>query len=398
MEHALINTLVLSIVAAFVFGLIADRVKFPAIFGYLMAGVMIGPHTPGVIADAHMAQQFAEIGIILLMFGVGLHFSFDALLSVQKIAIPGAIFQVMAATFIGATIAVIAGYDLITGFIFGLSLSVASTVVLLRALELRGALGTDTGKIAAGWLIVEDILMVLALVLLPAITDMVMNGEQVTMSTVSSAAGMVLIKIGIFAVMMIVIGRKAMPWLLVTITKTTSRELAMLGTLAISLGFAYLAFVVFDASFALGAFLAGMVFGESEIGHKAAEQSLPMRDAFAVLFFVSVGMLFDPMVLIEQPIMVIVTLGIIIGGKSAAAMFITHIFRQSREVSMTIAISLAQIGEFSFILAGYALAKGLMPEEMYNLVLAGALLSIAANPFLFRYLDNKILAPAKVKT
>lgn len=391
MEYDLINTIVLSIVAAFALGLIADRIKLPTIFGYLMAGILVGPFTPGFVADASLASQLAEIGIILLMFGVGLHFSFRDLVKVQKIAIPGAIFQMAIATLIGVLVAKIAGYSLITSAVYGLSLSVASTVVLIRALERRtGGVDSECAKIAVGWLIVEDIIMVLVLVLLPVIADLIVAGEGVEVGVALNKMFWVIVKISAFIVFMIIIGRKILPWLLVTIRKTKSRELSTLGTLAISLGFAFLAYTFFDASFALGAFLAGMVLKESDIGHKAAEQSLPMRDAFAVLFFVSVGMLFDPVTMIEHPIMVLATLSIIILGKTAAAIFITAMFKQNRETSLTIGISLAQIGEFSFILAGYALVHELMPQEIYNLVLAGAILSIAINPFLFKLLDKRM--------
>lgn len=392
MEHDLIDTVVVSLVLAFIFGLIFNKLKFPTIFGYLIAGVIIGPHTPGFVADVSLANQLAEIGIILLMFGVGLHFSFPDLLKVKKIAIPGALFQMAVATVLGAGVALMAGFPLSQSLVFGFSLSVASTVVLLRALEMRGAVTSQSGKIAVGWLIVEDIAMVLALVLLPVIAGMLHSGQDITVNAVMSEIIKVAFKIGGFVVFMIVIGTRMLPRIFKAIAKTKSSELSTLGTLAIALGFAFLAYTVFDASFALGAFLAGLVMNESEVGHKAAEDSLPMRDAFAVLFFVSVGMLFDPMTLLEQPLLVLVTVLTIIVGKAAAALVITSLFRQNRETSLTIAISLAQIGEFSFILAGMAMVAGLMDQTLYNLILAGALLSIALNPFLFKLLDRKLAA------
>lgn len=390
MEYTLINTIVLSLSAAFVFGFLAKKLRLPSIFGYLVAGVMVGPYTPGFVADVSLAKQLAEIGIILLMFGVGLHFSISDLKKVQKIAIPGAVFQMTVATAIGFLAGVIMGFDPIASAIFGLSLSVASTIVLLRTLEHRRALDTESGKIAVGWLIVEDVAMVLALVLLPVIGELLAQKRDITFSIIATEIVGVVLKITGFAIFMVVVGRRVLPKVLVAIAQLKSRELSTLGTLAIALGFAYIAYTVFGASFALGAFLAGLVLSESEIGQKAAEQSLPMRDAFAVIFFVSVGMLFNPMVLIDQPISVLVTLAIIVVGKILAALCITAIFKQNKEISYTIAYSLAQIGEFSFILAGMALTMKMMTQELYNLVLAGALLSIAVNPFLFKLLDHQL--------
>jgi len=376
--------------------MIAKKLKLPAIFGYLLAGVAIGAHTPGFVADVKMAQQLAEIGIILLMFGVGLHFSFKDLLNVKRIALPGAIVQMFAATSIGGLTVYKLGYDLTQSIIFGFSLSVASTIVLLRTLEQREVLESEGGRIAIGWLIVEDIVMVLALVMLPIVDDLMKNNEPLDYSIFISTAAMVLLKIGGFFAFMLIVGRRFLPWLLLAIKKMKSSELATLGTLAIALGFASLAYVVFDASLALGAFLAGMVLGESKIGRESAKSSLPMRDAFSVLFFVSVGMLFDPMTLIDQPIAVFTILLIIIVAKGLSALFITFCFKQPRDIGYTVAIGLAQIGEFSFILAGLALSHGLMEQDLYNLVLAGAMLSIVLNPFLFRLYDyltkNKLVA------
>lgn len=386
MGYELINTIVISIVSAFIFGMLAKKLRLPTIFGYLLAGVMVGPFTPGFVADISIAKQLAEIGVILLMFGVGMHFSLSDLLKVKNIAIPGALFQMSVATLIGFSVAYLMDYNWISGFLFGFSLSVASTVVLLRTLEHRRELDTEAGKIAVGWLIVEDIAMVFALVLLPLVAELSSSGESITTKIIFTEVVEISLKVGGFFMLMILLGRKVLPTLLVMIAKTRSREMLTLGTLAIAMGFAFIAYTVFDASFALGAFLAGMVLSESEIGQKAAEQALPMSDAFAVLFFVSVGMLFDPMTLVTHPLSVLATLAIIILGKSAAAIFITGLFKQSRTTSLTVAYSLAQIGEFSFILGGMAMTLGLLPESLYSLMLAGALLSVAINPFLFKML------------
>lgn len=388
MQYDIISTVVVSLVLAFACGMAAKKLKFPTILGYVIAGILVGPFTPGFVADSSIAKELAEIGIILLMFGVGLHFSLHDLFQVRKIALPGALFQMMVATLIGTLIMIATGSDLITGLVYGFSLSVASTVVLLRSLEHRGEIETETGKIAVGWLIVEDIAMVLALVLFPLLADIIGQEKGVTIGFIFSELLRVSLTLGGFIVLMVVVGRKFLPRILVSIAKTKSSELMTLGTLSISLGFAYLAYTAFDASFALGAFLAGLVLSESDIGKKSAEKSLPMRDAFAVLFFVSVGMLFNPMTLIADPFMVLVTLLIIIVGKSGAAIMITHLFKQPMHVSYKIAISLAQIGEFSFILAGMALTKGLLDKDTYNLILSGAILSIALNPFLFKWLDK----------
>lgn len=387
MDYTLINTIVASIVTAFVFGMIAKKLKLPAIFGYLLAGVAIGPNTPGFVADVSLAKQLAEIGIILLMFGVGLHFSFKDLLEGRKIALPGAITQILFATIIGAALGVFLGYEIFPSIIFGFSLSVASTIVLLRTLEHRNLLDTQEGKIAVSWLIVEDIIMVLALVMIPDIAEIVSGNKVASFSIIATTVLTVLFKIGGFFAFMLVFGRRFLPWLLVSISKLRSAELNTLGTLAIALGFASIAYIIFDASLALGAFLAGVMLSESKIGRKSAKSSLPMRDAFSVLFFVSVGMLFNPRVLIEQPFAVLMTLFIIVVAKSIAALVITHLFKQSRKVSYVVAIGLAQIGEFSFVLGSLALIKGLIVSELYNLILAGAMLSIVINPVLFHLYD-----------
>lgn len=384
MDYTLINTIVAGIVTAFIFGMVAKKLRLPTIFGYLLAGVAIGPHTPGFVADVSLAKQLAEIGIILLMFGVGLHFSFKDLLESRKIALPGAVAQIISATIIGGILGVFLGYELLPSIIFGFSLSVASTIVLLRGLEHRNLLESKAGKIAVSWLIVEDIVMVLALVMIPVIAEIVSGDKVASFSLISTTILTVLFKVGGFFAFMLILGRRFLPWLLVNIAKLRSAELSTLGTLAIALGFASIAYIIFDASLALGAFLAGVMLNESEIGRKSAENSLPMRDAFSVLFFVSVGMLFNPLVLIEQPVAVIMTFLIIVVAKSIVALAITHLFKQPHQVSYTVAIGLAQIGEFSFILGNLALMKGLIVPELYNLILAGAMLSIVANPFLFR--------------
>ena len=387
MEHALINTIIASIVTAFIFGMVAKKLKLPAIFGYLLAGVAIGPHTPGFTGDVLLAQQLAEIGIILLMFGVGLHFSFRDLMSFRKIALPGAVLQMTSATLIGMMLAVALGYNYIQGMIFGVSLSVASTIVLLRSLEQRKMMDSAGGKLAVGWLIVEDIAMVFALVMLPVAAEMMQSGQSISYRAMAMNTIEVVLKIAGFFTFMVVVGRRFLPWLLVTIARMRSSELSTLVTLAIAMGFASIAYVVFDASLALGAFLAGMVLNESEIGRKSAENSLPMRDAFSVLFFVSVGMLFEPQTLLQQPVAVLMTFLIIVLAKGLSALMITAWFKQSREVGYTVAIGLAQIGEFSFILGSLALSKDLISQELYNLILAGAMLSIVTNPFLFRIHD-----------
>ncbi|MBN8531490.1 MAG: cation:proton antiporter [Alphaproteobacteria bacterium] len=395
MDHTLIYTIIGSIVTAFAFGMIAVRLRLPPIFGYLLAGVAIGPHTPGFVADLSLAKQLAEIGVILLMFGVGLHFSVRDLLYVRRIALPGAIVQMLSATVIGAAVAKMFGYGLAQGLIFGFSLSVASTIVLLRSLEQRKMLESAGGKIAIGWLIVEDIAMVFALVMLPVLATMIQSGEALDWKALAASALEVTFKIGGFFAFMFIAGRRFLPWLLVAIARLRSSELLTLGTLAIALGFASIAYVVFHASFALGAFLAGMMLNESEIGRKSAESTLPMRDAFSVLFFVSVGMLFDPSAMWMQPVAVVAVFMIIVLAKSLAALAITAWFKQSREVSFTVAVGLAQIGEFSFILGGLALVNGLLSQELYNLILAGAMLSIVANPFLFHLTDALGLTRAK---
>ncbi|MGE3771075.1 MAG: cation:proton antiporter [Bdellovibrionales bacterium] len=382
--HPLISTIVFSIVFASFFGYLCKSARLPPIVGYLVAGIILGPYTPGFVGDAGVALQLAEIGIILLMFGVGLHFSVKDLWSVRGVAVPGALFQIGCATVLGAAYVMYAfGIGFFQAVGFGLALSVASTVVLLRALEERGMLQTHMGRITVGWLIVEDLVMVLAIVFLPVIAHMLETNNGFDVVGTVLDASIVVLKIALFVALMIIGGRRVLPWLLVRLARTRSEELLSLGTIAIALGFAYVAYSLFGASFALGAFLAGVVLNESEIGAKSAERSLPLRDMFAVLFFVSVGMLFNPEILLEEPVAVLAVLGIIVVGKSLAALAITLLFKQSRQTSLVVAASLAQIGEFSFILVGMAMAYGLLPQTLYDMVIAGAILSIALNPLLF---------------
>ena len=385
----MIDTIVASIVTAFIFGIIAKRLKFPPVFGYLLAGVAIGPYTPGFVADVSLAKQLAEIGIILLMFGVGLHFSPQDLFDSRKIALPGAVVQMLSATFFGSLLALLLGHGFAPAIIFGFSLSVASTIVLLRSLEQRGLIESEGGKIAIGWLIIEDIAMVVALVMMPVIAEMINGQQESSAPLIIKSSLTTLFKVGAFFVFMFIVGKRFLPWLLVQIAKIRSSELNTLGVLAIALGFASIAYVAFDASFALGSFLAGVMLGESEIGKKSAENTLSMRDTFSVLFFVSVGMLFDPATLLDQPLAVIFTVIIVVVAKSAAAIAITSMFQQPKEISFAIAAGLAQIGEFSFILGGLAFSKGLLPQDLYNLILAGSLLSIVINPFVFRCFEHK---------
>lgn len=389
MEHStsLIMTVATGFGLALVFGFAAERLKIPALVGYLLAGVMLGPATPGLVADVDIASQLSEIGVMLLMFGVGLHFSLSDLLSVKRIAVPGAVVQMGLATVLGMLMAWWWQWDLGAALIFGLSLSCASTVVLLKALESRGILETMNGRIAVGWLVVEDLATVLVLVLLPSFAD-VLTGDATGSATAKALLiGRTLLEVGAFIVLMLVVGRRLLPWLLWQVAKTGSRELFTLLVVAAAIGIAYGAAKLFSVSFALGAFFAGTVMRESKFSHRAAEESLPLRDAFSVLFFVSVGMLFDPKVLLSEPWHVLGVVAIIIVGKSLAAMGLVLAFRYPLNTAMTVAASLAQIGEFSFILAGLGLSLGLLPPEGMSLVLAGALISIALNPLLFTLID-----------
>jgi CPA2 family monovalent cation:H+ antiporter-2 len=387
MPHAdsLILTLVGGFVLAFVFGMIAHRLKLSPLVGYLVAGIVVGPYTGGFVADTTLAPQLAEIGVILLMFGVGLHFSPEDLMKVRKVAIPGAIFQIAAATFLGWGLGRLLGFGNVEAVLMGFALSVASTVVLLRALEERKQVKGEIGRIAVGWLIVEDLVIVIALVMLPLL--IVQPGETLSGGELAASIGWTLAKVALFVGAMLVVGPKVLPWVLVKIAHTRSRELFTLGVLAIALGIAWVAYAMFH-SFALGAFLAGLVLNSSPLGHNAAERSLPLRDAFAVLFFVSVGMLFDPSILLREPLAVFGVLGIVIAGKAVAALVITHRFKLDRATGLTVAASLAQIGEFSFILAALSMSLGALSRETHDLILAAALLSISLNPFVFALVDR----------
>ena len=382
----LIATIAAGFGLATVFGLLAARLRMPPLVGYLLAGILIGPATPGFVADVGLAAQLAEIGVMLLMFGVGLHFSLDDLMAVRRVAVPGAIVQIAAATALGAGVALWWGWSAGAALVFGLSLSVASTVVLLRALEAQGLLRSIHGQIAVGWLIVEDLVMVLVLVLLPAVAEVLSAGQgaaEASRGDLGSVIGITLAKVAAFVVLMLVVGRRVLPKILWWVTRTGSRELFTLGVVATAVGVAFGAAKLFDVSFALGAFFAGMMMRESEFSHRAAAESLPLRDAFAVLFFVSVGMLFDPAVVWREPGKVAAVVAIIMLGKSVAAVGLVLLLRYPLNTALIVAASLAQIGEFSFILAGLGVGLGLLPVEGQSLILAGALLSIAGNASMF---------------
>jgi len=389
MEHetALIATVSAGLGLAFVFGFLAARVKLPPLVGYLLAGVAVGPFTPGYVADAGLARQLAEIGVILLMFGVGLHFSVSDLLAVRRIAIPGAIVQIAAATALGAAVMRLWGWAWSAGLVFGLCLSVASTVVLLRALEERNLLDSGDGRIAVGWLVVEDLAMVLTLVLLPALAP-AGGASPAPGGSLPLTLALTLGKVAAFVAVMHFVGRRAVPWLLERVARIGSRELFTLGVLAIALGIAVGAASLFGVSFALGAFFAGVVISESDLSQRAASNALPLQDAFAVLFFVSVGMLFDPAVLLKSPLQVLLVVLIILVGKSVAAFGIVLAFGYPTRTALRISASLAQIGEFSFILVGLGISLSLLPGEAQSLVLAGAILSITLNPFVFNGVER----------
>ena len=388
---SLISTIAAGLGLAMVFGYIAARIKIPPLVGYLLAGILIGPATPGFVADVDLAGQLAEIGVMLLMLGVGLHFSLADLLAVKRIAIPGALIQIAVATVLGMATATWWGWSVGASLVFGLALSVASTVVLLRALESRGVLESINGQIAVGWLIVEDLVMVLVLVLLPALAPLLgaTHNDPLHPAGVNiwTTLGITLAKVGAFIALMLIVGRRVFPRLLWLVARTGSRELFTLCVIAGAVSVAYGSAKLFDVSFALGAFFAGMMMRESEFSHRAAEESLPLRDAFSVLFFVSVGMLFDPRVLIDEPLKVLVVVAIIMVGKTLAAVGLVMAFRYPLGSALTVGASLAQIGEFSFILAGLGVALKLLPAEGQSLILAGALISIAFNSLLFNAIE-----------
>src|SRR5205085_10668972 len=383
----LLSTIVVGIVLAFAFGAIAHRLKASPLVGYLLAGVFIGPFTPGFVADQSIANELSEIGIILLMFGVGLQFSMHELLSVRAIAVPGAIAQIVVATVLGIGLAKLLGWSLGAGVVFGVALSVASTVVVLRTLQERRLLDTERGRIAVGWLVVEDLAMVLVLVFLPALAEFTHGATGVDLSVVGIPLTITLGKFAAFVALMWFIGRRVIPWLLHYVAHTGSRELFRLAVLAIALGVAYGAATLFDVSFALGAFFAGMILSESALSQRAAQETLPLRDAFAVLFFVSVGMLFNPSIIVSHPLTLLATLLIVTVGKSAVAYGMMRLFRYPESTALMIAASRAQAGEFSFILAALGVALGVLPPLGRDLVLAAALLSIVLTPFLFTAVD-----------
>ena len=387
-DVSLIATIAAGFGLAMVFGLIASRLSMPPLVGYLLAGIVISPSTPGFVADIGLAGQLAEIGVMLLMFGVGLHFSLKDLLAVRRIAVPGAIVQITAATLLGTGVSLLWGWPIGGAIVFGLCLSVASTVVLLRALEARGLLHSINGQIAVGWLVVEDLAMVMVLVLLPALAGLFQTSGGQELPATGSAniwgtVGITMAKVTAFIVLMLVVGRRVLPKLLWWVSRTGSQELFTLAVVATAVGVAFGAAKLFDVSFALGAFFAGMMMRESEFSHRAADESLPLRDAFAVLFFVSVGMLFEPSVIWSQPLKLLAVVAIIFVGKTVAAVALVLAFNYPLNTALTVGASLAQIGEFSFILAGLGVGLGLMPAEGQSLVLAGALISIALNPAAF---------------
>jgi len=385
-EDTLIATLAVSLGFAFLFGLAAVRLRLPPLVGYLVAGIALSPYTPGWVADTHLAPQLAEIGVMLLMFGVGTHFSLRDLMAVRGIAIPGAIAQIAVATALGMAAAHFWGWPFGAGLVFGLALSVASTVVLLRALEQQGTLASDDGRIAVGWLVVEDLVTVIALVLLPALAG-VLGGEApeglAGGGNLWHTLALTLGKVALFVALMLVIGARVFPWILKRVVRTKSRELFTLAAVALALGVAYGSARLFDVSVALGAFFAGMVISGSDHGHSTETYLQPLQDTFAALFFVSVGMLFEPGVLVRHPLEVLEVLAIIVIGKSLAALAIVRLLGRSRSTALTVAAALAQIGEFSFILAVMGVTMKLLPPEGQNYIVAGALLSIVLNPLLF---------------
>ena len=373
---------------AFVFGLLVHRLRVQPLVGYIVAGIVVGPFTPGFTADAAMAAELAEIGVILLMFGVGLHFSLKDLMSVARIVVPGTIIQIIIATLMGAGLARLLGWSWQAGLVFGLALSVASTVVMVRAFQDRRLLDTERGHIAVGWLVVEDLIMVLALVLLPT-AALVASNDSVPLSRMVFQLLITLVKVSIFVTVMLVVGRRVIPWLMHYTAHTGSRELFRLAVYAIAIGVAFGAAKMFDVSFALGAFFAGMVMGESNLSQQATEEALPLRDAFAVLFFVSVGMLFNPHVFVDAPLALAATVGIIVVGKAALAWAIVRAFRLSNNTALAVAAGRAQIGEFSFILIGLAIEIELIPPLARDLILGGAIISIVLNPLLFALLVRR---------
>lgn len=383
--HALVSSLVAAIVLAFVFGFLAQRLRLSPIVGYLVAGIAVGPYTPGFVGDTEFALQLSEIGVILLMFGVGLKISIEDMWSVRWVAVPGSIVQLVASAVMGAGAGIALGMPLAEAVILGISLSIASTIVFMRVLEERRLLKSEEGRIGISWLLVEDLVIVLAIVVLPALVGAMATGDSVSPVVLLTALGVTFFKIALFVALMLLIGARVFPWLIVRIAHAKSRELLSLGTLALALGVAWAAYFWFDASFALGAFLAGLALNGSKFSHRVAEDSLPLRDTFAVLFFVAVGMLFDPLVLVREPFAVAAIVLVIILGKAILGYVPMRLLGQSHEASILIAIGTAQIGEFSFVLAGLGVQLDVMTRETYSLILAGAIISIALNPILVRF-------------
>jgi K+:H+ antiporter len=395
-EAALIETLAISLAFAFVGGFLAAKLRLPPLVGYLLAGIVVGPFTPGLVVDVTLAPQLAEVGVILLMFGVGMHFSVKDLLAVRNIAVPGAVAQIAVATALGTGVALAWGWSIGAGLVFGLALSVASTVVLLRQLEAQGNLKSRDGQIAVGWLVVEDLAMVLTLVLLPALAG-VLGGQAPDAGHAPAnlwmALGLTLGRVALFVFLILLVGPRVVPWLLKQVDRTGSRELFTLAVIALALGVAYGSAELFGVSFALGAFFAGMVINESDLSHRAAVDLQPLQDAFAVLFFVAVGMLFDPTILIREPLRVLIVVAIIVVGKFLAALGIVVALRHPLGTALTVSAALSQIGEFSFILVGMGITLGLLPTDGRDLVLAGAILSITLNPLVFHIVAK--LKPAR---
>jgi len=387
-DSPLIAILVFGLGLAFVFGTIANRLKLSPLAGYLLAGVVIGPFTPGFVADRSLTLQLAEIGVILLMFGVGLHFSPRDLMSVRRIALPGAILQVLIAAALGAGAAHLLGWPLGAGIVFGLALSVASTVVMMRALQERRLMDTDRGRIAVGWLVVQDLITVLALVLLPPLSGVLKGGPPPDPVKLEISIALTFGEVALFVALMFVVGRRVIPWILHYIAHTGSRELFRLAVLSIALGVAFIAATLFGVSIALGAFFAGMILSESPLSQRAAEESLPLRDAFAVLFFVSVGMVFNPLTLVHDPLALAMTLTVVIVGSAGSALLLVRLFGQPWSTAILIGAGLAQIGEFSFILADLGIGLKLMPDRARDLILGTSILTILINPFLLRLVDR----------
>ena len=385
-KYALITTLVAAIVLAFVFGFIAQRLRLSPIVGYLLAGIAVGPNTPGFVGNSEFALQLSEIGVILLMFGVGLKISVEDIWSVRWVAVPGSIVHTLLAGAVGFAAGIFLGMPAVESLILGAALSVASTIVFLRALEDRRMMKTETARIGVSWLLIEDLIIILVIVVLPALVwAMSAEGAGVSLWRVAGALGLTLVKIAGFVALIMLVGARFFPWLIIQIAHTKSRELLSLGTLALALGVAWAAFFWFDASFALGAFLGGLALNGTRFSHKVAEDSLPLRDTFAVLFFVAVGMLFDPMVIVREPLALAAIVAVVILGKGVLAYALMRMMKQTPNASLALAIGLSQIGEFSFVLAGLGAQLNVMSGETYNLILAAALISIALNPFLLRF-------------